>query len=188
MDNLKNTLPKSEYDKLNKLYKFCYNSFLFIYNVDTTLVNQFNFIINYIIHKEIEKNIMHNEICLGRTEVLFVNELDIFYINMAGNNLILEDILIKNRVLHNPLKKKTYSIVQTFDLELKEYEDIFDKMFKKAGIEYIKNVLKIIFYLEILNKNDISKDIIRDIKKRVMNYQLKNYQEIDNYTEDNKEK
>ena len=180
MNNFKNVLPKSEYAKLSKLYKFCYNAFVFIYKVDNSLVDQFNFIINYILHKEIEKNIMHNQMCLGRTDVLFINELDLFYINLAGCDIILEDVLLEYRVLHNPKKKKKYTIIQTFDLELKEGEDIFDKIFKRVNADYIKNVYKIIFYIELLNKTTFSKEIINNIKIKLNNYQLKNNSEIDN--------
>lgn len=174
MNNLKTSLPKSEYDKLNALYKFSYNTFVFIYKIDNSLVDYFNFIINYILHKEIENNIMHNDICLGRTDVVFINELDIFYIKIAGNDLILEDVLLEHRLLHNTNKKKKYSILQTFDLELEPNQDIFDKIFKKANAEYIKNINKILFYLELLNKNNISKETLDYIKNRINNYQLNN--------------
>lgn len=174
MNNLKTSLPKSEYDKLNALYKFSYNTFVFIYKIDNSLVDYFNFIINYILHKEIENNIMHNDICLGRTDVVFINELDIFYIKIAGNDLILEDVLLEHRLLHNPNKKKKYSILRSFDLELEPNQDIFDKIFKKANEEYIKNINKILFYLELLNKNNISKETLNYIKNRINNYQLNN--------------
>lgn len=174
MEHLKNTLPKSEYDKLKKLYNFCYNIFVFIYKIDNSLVDYFNFIINYILHKEIENNIMHNDICLGRTDVVFINELDIFYIKMAGSNLVLEDILLEQKLLHNPNKKKKYSILQSFDLELEPNQDIFDKIFKKATIDYINKIYKILFYIELLNKNDISKETLTNIKNRINNYQLNN--------------
>ena len=49
MDNLKNILPITEYKKLDKLYKFGYNTFIFIYKIDNSLVDQFNFLYNYIL-------------------------------------------------------------------------------------------------------------------------------------------
>jgi len=172
MDVLKHTLPKSDYDTLHKLYEYSYNTFAFIYKIDNGLIDQFNFIINYILHKEIEKNIMHNKICLGRTEVIFINTLDVFYIKLAGQDIILENILLEHKS-HKKSKKK-YTIVNQIDLELVESDDIFDKIFKNASVEYIKDIFKIIFYLELFNNNIISKEIIDNIKIRLNNYQLKN--------------
>ena len=108
MDKIKQILPTTEYKKLDKLYKFGYNTFVFIYKVDNSLVDQFNFLYNYILPQEINKNIMHNEICLGKSDVLFINELDIYYIKMAGHDLILENILIDYRTSYNPEKRKHY--------------------------------------------------------------------------------
>lgn len=172
MDNLKNILPITEYKKLDKLYKFGYNTFIFIYKIDNSLVDQFNFLYNYILHQEINKNIMYNELCLGKSDVLFINELDIYYIKMAGNNLILENILIDYRTAYNPEKRKHYKIVETFNLILTEGEDLLDMIIKECSEIFITNSLKIIFYLELLNKNVISTDIIEDIKNKLTNYQL----------------
>lgn len=174
MEHLKNTLPKSEYDKLKNLYNFCYNIFAFIYKIDNSLVDYFNFIINYIIHKEIDNNIMHNDICLGRTDVVFINDLEIFYIKMAGSNLVLEDILLEQKLMRTNKKKKNYNIIESFDLKLEPGHDIFDKIFKKATEDYINKIYKILFYIELLNKNDISKETLINIKNRINNYQLNN--------------
>ena len=172
MDKIKQILPTTEYKKLDKLYKFGYNTFVFIYKVDNSLVDQFNFLYNYILHQEINKNIMHNEICLGKSDVLFINELDIYYIKMAGHDLILENILIDYRTSYNPEKRKHYKIVETFNLVLTEGEDLLDMIVKNCSEEFINNSLKIIFYLELLNKNIISSDIIENFKNKLNNYQL----------------
>ena len=43
----------------------------------------------------------------------------------------------------------------------------FDKIFKKATSDYINKIYKILFYIELLNKNDISKETLTNIKNRI---------------------
>ncbi len=156
---LLNTLPKSEYEKLDNIYNFIYNIFVFIFQVDKTLFDDTNFICNYIIHKQINKDIMYSKLCYGTTNIKFVNSLDVYYINLAGIDILLENVVIDK-------KSKTelpYNIINIINTAEINEEYLLRNLNKKST----NNYLKILFYLEIFNTpsyNIISKDIITDLK------------------------
>ena len=98
IERLSEVLPISEYKKIEDIYNFIYNLYVFIYQVDYELFNDTNFICNYLIHKQINKDIMYNKLSFGVTNIKFVNSLQIYYINIAGINILLENIIIDKKL------------------------------------------------------------------------------------------
>ena len=148
MQSLSNILPISEYKKIDNLYDFIYNIFTFIYQVDYELFNDTNFICNYLIHKQINKDIMYSKLCYGVTDIKYVNSLKIYYINISGINILLENILIDKK-----LNAET-----AYDIKDVINETVDDEyLLENIHAKYIDNNFKILFYMELLNKNNISK-------------------------------
>lgn len=156
---LLNTLPKSEYEKIDKIYNFIYNIFVFIFQIDKSLFDDTNFICNYVIHKQINKDIMYNKLCYGSTNIKFVNSLDVYYINLAGVDILLENVIIDK-------KSKTelpYNIINIINTTEIDDEYLLRNINKKT----VNNYLKILFYLEMFNTpsyNIISEDVLSDLK------------------------
>ena len=156
MQSLSNILPISEYKKIDNLYDFIYNIFTFIYQVDYELFNDTNFICNYLIHKQINKDIMYSKLCYGVTDIKYVNSLKIYYINISGINILLENILIDKK-----LNAET-----AYDIKDVINETVDDEyLLENIHAKYIDNYFKILFYMELFNKNNISKEIILELKK-----------------------
>ena len=156
MQSLSNILPISEYKKIDNLYNFIYNIFTFIYQVDYELFNDTNFICNYLIHKQINKDIMYSKLCYGVTDIKYVNSLKIYYINISGINILLENIMIDKK-----LNAET-----AYDIKDVINETVDDEyLLENIHAKYIDNYFKILFYMELFNKNNISKEIILELKK-----------------------
>ena len=156
MQSLSNILPISEYKKIDNLYDFIYNIFTFIYQVDYELFNDTNFICNYLIHRQINKDIMYSKLCYGVTDIKYVNSLKIYYINISGINILLENILIDKK-----LNAET-----AYDIKDVINETVDDEyLLENIHAKYIDNYFKILFYMELFNKNNISKEIILELKK-----------------------
>ena len=156
MQSLSNILPISEYKKIDNLYDFIYNIFTFIYQVDYELFNDTNFICNYLIHKQINKDIMYSKLCYGVTDIKYVNSLKIYYINISGINILLENILID----------KNLNAETAYDIKDVINETVDDEyLLENIHAKYIDNYFKILFYMELFNKNNISKEIILELKK-----------------------
>lgn len=156
IDVLSKILPLSEYSKIYDLYDFIYNIFIFIYQVDFLLFADTNFVCNYLIHKQINKDIMYNKLCFGMTDIKFVNSLKVYYINIAGTNILLENILIhKNSKTDVPYIIN--NIINDVDID-NEY------LLNNLNIDLVDNYFKILFYIELFNKNNISENIITEFK------------------------
>ena len=172
MENLSNILPISEYKKIEDLYNFIYNIFIFIYQVDFELFNNTNFICNYLIHKQINKDIMYNKLCFGTTNIKFVNALDVYYINIAGINMLLENIVI-NKKSKTELPYSITKIMNNTDIN-EEF------LLENINIKSIDNYFKILFYIELFNKNNISKDVIIELKNLLHKILQKHNNELNN--------
>ena len=157
IERLSKVLPKSEYKKIEDIYNFIYNIYAFIYQVDFELFNDTNFVCNYLIHKQINKDIMYNKLSYGITNIKYVNSLKIYYINIAGINILLENIIID----------KTLNTETPYNVNEVIIDDIVneDYLLENININYIDNYFKIIFYIELFNKNNISYDILLELKK-----------------------
>ena len=166
MQSLSKILPISEYKKIDNLYDFIYNIFTFIYQVDYELFNDTNFICNYLIHKQIDKDIMYNKLCYGVTDIKYVNSLKIYYINISGINILLENIMID----------KKFNTESKYDIKDVINDTCIgeDYLLENINAKYIDNYFKILFYLELFNKNNISKEIILELKKLLQKI-LKNH-------------
>lgn len=154
-----NILPKSEYEKIDKIYDFIYNIFVFIFQVDKTLFDDTNFICNYLIHKQINKDIMYNKLCYGTTNIKFINSLDVYYINLVGINILLENVMIDKKS-KTELPYNIINIINTTEID----EEYLLRILNKKSVN---NYLKILFYLEMFNTpsyNIISEDVISELK------------------------
>lgn len=172
IEHLSKVLPISEYKKINKIYDFIYNIFIFIYRIDSELFNDTNFICNYLIHKQINKDIMYNKLCYGTTDIKFVNSLDVYYISLAGINILLENVMIDK-------KSKTelpYNITKIMNNNDIDEEYLLENINNKS----IDNYFKILFYIELFNKNNISEDIILELKKLFTKILKKHNKELNN--------
>ena len=157
IERLSKVLPISEYKKIENIYNFIYNLYVFIYQVDYELFNDTNFICNYLIHKQINKDIMYNKLSFGVTNIKFVNSLQIYYINIAGINILLENIIIDKK-LNTEIP---YNINEVINDDIINEEFILENL----NINYVDNYFKILFYIELFNKNNISYEIILELKK-----------------------
>jgi hypothetical protein len=184
MDKLKESLPTTEYNKIYKLYQFSYNVFLFIYKTDNSLIVQYNFILNYILYKYINEEIMHVDLCYGKSNVVFINSIYIFYIKIAGVKLILENIMIeyKNSKFNPAMPKVKYSVSDEVAVSQFNDKDVLEGILEDFEIDYVQNYLKIIFYIELFNKDNIPKDLLNEIKKKLQKSMIEN----SNKTVDNK--
>lgn len=162
-----NHLPITEYIKIKDIYEFIYNVYVFIYQIDPILLNDTNFICNYLIHKHINNEIMYNKLCFGLTDIKYVNNLKVYYINIAGVNLLLENIILEKKI-NEEIK---YNIIQIYNNECTLHSSLNNKNELNIHEENINNYFKIIFYIEILNKNNISKEILTNLKYK-LNKQL----------------
>ena len=176
MDKLKESLPTTEYNKIYKIYQFIYNVFLFIYKTDNNLIVQYNFLVNYILYRYINNEIMHIDLCYGRTDVVFINSIYIFYIKIAGVKLILENILIdyKNNKFSSAIPKMKYNVSDEVVVSQFNDKDVLDGILEDFEIDYVQNYLKIIFYIELFNKDHIPKELLNEIKKKLQKSMIEN--------------
>lgn len=177
---LSNNLPKSEYKKIENIYDFIYNLYLFIYMTDPILLNETNLLCNYLIHKQINKDIMYNKLCFGLTDIIYENNLKVYYINIAGIDILLENVILDKKIK----KTMSYKIIEIFNNECdihyllnqnynEEYkEENKEETEENKKINSINQYFKILFYMDLFNKDNISSTIIDDLKKE-LNKKLK---------------
>lgn len=110
---------------------------------------------------------MHIDLCYGRTDVVFINSIYIFYIKIAGVKLILENILIdyKNNQFSSAIPKMKYNVSDEVAVSQFNDKDVLDGILEDFEIDYVQNYLKIIFYIELFNKDHIPKELLNEIKK-----------------------
>lgn len=172
IERLSKILPVSEYKKIDDIYNFIYNIYSFIYQVDFELFNDTNFVCNYLIHKQINQDIMYNKLSYGVTNIKYVNSLKIYYINIAGINIILENTLI-NKKLNTETLYNINEVINDGDIS-EQY------LLENINTKYIDNYFKILFYIELFNKNNISKDIILELKKLLQQILKKHNNDLKN--------
>ena len=156
IESIANILPISEYKKIDSIYNFIYNVYIFIYQIDHKLLNDTNFICNYVIHKQINKDIMYNKLCYGTTDIKNVNSLDVYYISLYSINILLENVMI-NKKSNTELSYNVTKIINNNDID----EEFLLENINKQSVD---NYFKILCYIELFNKNNISKDVILEIK------------------------
>jgi hypothetical protein len=209
---LSKNLPKSEYNKIENIYDFIYNIYIFIYMTDPILLNETNLLCNYLIHKQLDKDVMYNKLCYGLTDIIYESNLKVYYLNIAGVNILLENVIldkkIKKTMIYNIIEIFNnecdihYLLNQDYNNEFKENDKESDKEKNKESdkendkendkeknkeknkesdkendkenikINNINQYFKILFYIDLFNKDHISSTIIYDLKKE-LNKKLK---------------
>jgi hypothetical protein len=199
---LSNNLPKSEYKKIENIYDFIYNLYLFIYMTDPILLNETNLLCNYLIHKQINKDIMYTKLCFGLTDIIYESNLKVYYINIAGVDILLENVIldkkIKKTISYNIIKifnndcdihyllNQNYNEEYNIENDTKSNEESNQESNKKSHqenfkeknteenikINSINQYFKILFYMDLFNKDTISSNIIDDLKQE-LNKKLK---------------